>query len=275
MQHRQRIALATLIPLLAFTVHLATTSQVPAKKAVIFDLGGVIFHTDYLGALKHMGFWNSAAYFLTGHSHSAFKQKLFSVLNNIPCPMTPATNATYQGEPFPSLMTAWQRGILSSSEIMKLLQPLLQERNENIADSREWTMMAKAFELMFDAQCLAKVTKPVTRAVNLVRFCKKRGYSVYVLSNMDKETMQELQKTYPDIFKLFDGVVYSAGIGHLKPEPPIYHYLLSTYHLNPQDCIFIDDQKENVLCARALGIRSFLCTPQFLKNARKKIQALA
>lgn len=271
MRLARRITLLALIPALAFTIHLTTTSQTPAKKAVIFDLGGVIFHTDYLAAIKHIGLWNSTAYFLTGHSSSTLKQKLFSVLNKVPCPIVNTTNATYQSEPFPPLITAWQQGICSSSEIMKLLQPLLQEQSKSSVES---AVLIKALELMFDAHCLAQVTKPIERGVNLVRFCKKRGYNVYVLSNMDLETMQELQKTYPDIFKLFDGIVYSAGIGHLKPEPPIYEYLLSTYNLKPQDCIFIDDQKENVLAARTLGIRSFLCTPNFLRKAHKKILAL-
>lgn len=39
-----------------------------------------------------------------------------------------------------------------------------------------------------------------------------------------------------------------------KPELPIYRELLGRYQLIPEECLFFDDRKENILGARACGM---------------------
>ena len=46
----------------------------------------------------------------------------------------------------------------------------------------------------------------------------------------------------------------------IKPEPEIYHYLLDTYGLKPEECVFIDDLKENIHSAVNLGIAGIVFT---------------
>ena len=51
-----------------------------------------------------------------------------------------------------------------------------------------------------------------------------------------------------------DGALFSFQVKQIKPEPEIYRLLLAKYSLNPQECIFLDDRRENVEAAEAQGI---------------------
>ena len=50
----------------------------------------------------------------------------------------------------------------------------------------------------------------------------------------------------------------SGEIHKVKPDRAIYDYLLTTYALNPQECIFIDDNPANIAMAESLGITGYL-----------------
>ena len=92
--------------------------------------------------------------------------------------------------------------------------------------------------------------------VNLVRELKEKGYKLYILSNMTYHFI-EREYMFP-LFKEFDGIVYSAPIKMVKPDPKIFEYLLNKYHLNPEECIFTDDTKENLAAAARFKIHTFL-----------------
>ena len=51
-----------------------------------------------------------------------------------------------------------------------------------------------------------------------------------------------------------DGYLFSYEIHKVKPNPEIYEALYERYGLNPAECLFIDDLKENIAGARATGM---------------------
>ena len=55
------------------------------------------------------------------------------------------------------------------------------------------------------------------------------------------------------IHDLFDLVVNSAEIGCCKPEPCIYMALLERLGLRAGEVVVVDDQRENIEAAEALG----------------------
>ena len=57
--------------------------------------------------------------------------------------------------------------------------------------------------------------------------------------------MVHLRARY-SFWQMLNGVVVSAEVGALKPSPIIYQHLLTTYQLNAQETLFIDDHKLNV-----------------------------
>jgi len=97
---------------------------------------------------------------------------------------------------------------------------------------------------------------PVDGAKDFVALIKNKGYGVYVLSNAADNFHKYFGNNYPE--ELFDGIVVSAEVKLLKPDRVIYEYLLNKYGLKADECLFIDDRKENVEAARALGMSAHL-----------------
>ncbi len=90
----------------------------------------------------------------------------------------------------------------------------------------------------------------------LVYELKKRGYGIYLLSNASA-----MQKDYwPNVgcSSAFDGVVVSAFEHVMKPEEKIYRILFERYHLKAEECVFIDDRKDNIETAEKLGMRGIV-----------------
>ena len=89
---------------------------------------------------------------------------------------------------------------------------------------------------------------------DIVRDVKKSGKKLYLLSNFNPRLRTE---PYP-ILSEFDALVISGEINKVKPDRAIYDYLLDTYALNPEECIFIDDNSANIAMAESLGITGYL-----------------
>lgn len=103
-----------------------------------------------------------------------------------------------------------------------------------------------------------KYLTPLAQTWELVRELKDKGYSLYILSNASVNFAEHASQY--DITKEFDGIVFSAVIQKLKPEPDIYRYLFDTYSLKPSECFFIDDCVENIIAARSLGMDGIIFT---------------
>lgn len=88
--------------------------------------------------------------------------------------------------------------------------------------------------------------------LNLLKRLRNDGYKLYVLSNTNNGTWSVFNDT---LEPLFDGLVLSYKIHEIKPNKAIYDYLLDTYKLNPEECLFIDDREANIEMANKLGIK--------------------
>lgn len=96
--------------------------------------------------------------------------------------------------------------------------------------------------------------------VDLVKQIKASGKKLYVLSNISKG-FAENYKNVPaleELFSLFDGLVFSAPLGMVKPDAEIFEYLLNKYKLDRTGTVFIDDSEKNINGARAVGIKGVL-----------------
>ena len=88
--------------------------------------------------------------------------------------------------------------------------------------------------------------------INIIKKLKEKGYKIYMLSN----TSDFMYKTFiKDIEYLFDGLVLSYQIHKIKPYTAIYEHLINTYHLNPEESLFLDDRLDNIETANKLGIK--------------------
>ena len=74
---------------------------------------------------------------------------------------------------------------------------------------------------------------------------REHGKKTYVLSNYHHEAFPVVEKKY-DFFSGFDGIVVSARLGIMKPNPAIYAHMTAKYGLTPARTLFIDDSPANV-----------------------------
>lgn len=97
---------------------------------------------------------------------------------------------------------------------------------------------------------------------------KSKGFKIYLLSNYGKNAFE--RKTY-SFLDLVDGKVISYEIKAVKPQPEIFKALLSKYEIVPENAVFFDDMKENIIAARTHGINGI----QFLGKEQAEIELAA
>jgi putative hydrolase of the HAD superfamily len=96
---------------------------------------------------------------------------------------------------------------------------------------------------------------PIPATIELIKNLKP-AYKICFISNVDKECALYARKKYPEIFRLFEDEVVSYEAGMAKPEKEIYRYALKKFGLEPEECIYIDNQPENIPPAQELGIKA-------------------
>lgn len=92
--------------------------------------------------------------------------------------------------------------------------------------------------------------------VEIFKQLKESGkYKIYALSNWSAETMDIAFSRF-DFLDWFDGMVVSGLEKMRKPDPRFYQLLLDRYKVKPEEALFIDDNKRNIIAAEKMGITS-------------------
>ena len=97
------------------------------------------------------------------------------------------------------------------------------------------------------------------RVLNLIERLKNKGYKVYLLSNMNEYTFNKVKAS--NLFNIVDGYVLSYLVHQVKPYISIYKTLISKYNLTVSECLFIDDNENNINTAKMLGMIGRLVKP--------------
>lgn len=108
-------------------------------------------------------------------------------------------------------------------------------------------------------------------AKDLVKGLKEQGYHIYLLSNYGEENFSYVENVF-SFMPYIDGKIISYQIKHIKPEPEIYQALIDTYHLIPDECVFLDDVEANLKGAEKFGIHTIHFTD--LESAKKRLKEL-
>lgn len=88
---------------------------------------------------------------------------------------------------------------------------------------------------------------------------KQKGYRVLYLSNFSRKAEIECQDAI-DFIPYMDGGILSYQEKLVKPEPEIYKRLIERYDLVPEECVFLDDKKENCEMAEKFGMKTVCFT---------------
>jgi putative hydrolase of the HAD superfamily len=96
--------------------------------------------------------------------------------------------------------------------------------------------------------------RPEERMIATVRAARRAGLRTGLISNSWGTSIYD-----PGMLEdLFDVVVISGEAGLHKPQPEIYLFAAERLGVDPADCVFVDDLRENVRGAEGVGMTAVL-----------------
>ncbi len=108
--------------------------------------------------------------------------------------------------------------------------------------------------------------------IKLVMLLKK-DYTLALFSNLDKNNSKVYRKK--GWYSYFDNLILSFELGMTKPHKNIFKTALKKLKLKSENCLFIDDQKDNLITARKLEMKTTLFeSPSKLKKDLKRMKII-
>lgn len=89
----------------------------------------------------------------------------------------------------------------------------------------------------------------------IIEKLKENGYTLGLLSVHGKEWIMYCEEQF-EYHKLFHSVMYSFEVGVSKPATKAFKLMLEKLHVNPEECLFIDDSLKNIETAEQLGMQT-------------------
>ena len=90
-------------------------------------------------------------------------------------------------------------------------------------------------------------------------------YKLILLSNTNAlhiDRVQEQVSFYKDFKNSFDTFYLSHEINLAKPNVDIFEFVLNENNLKADECLFIDDNKDNIETAKNLGLKTWHINPK-------------
>ncbi|MDB5175687.1 MAG: HAD-superfamily hydrolase, subfamily variant 3 [Candidatus Saccharibacteria bacterium] len=97
-------------------------------------------------------------------------------------------------------------------------------------------------------------------------------YKLALLSNSSSEYLRNELAKY-DLEKYFDEIVISSEVGLIKPEPAVFEHIMQKLNVQPQECIFTDDNPKHTDAAVKLGIHGIVYTS--VPELKQQIEKIA
>lgn len=89
---------------------------------------------------------------------------------------------------------------------------------------------------------------------------KSSKYKLILLSNTNQlhiNYIKEHVSFYEEFKKCFDAFYLSHEINLVKPNKDVFEFVLNNNHLNAEECLFIDDNLDNINSATSLKIKTW------------------
>ena len=136
-----------------------------------------------------------------------------------------------------ALLRQLERGELEVPEFERRFAPLL-----GVAEADG--MVARLFGRV----------QPDDQMIDAVKRVRSQGIPTGLISNSWGGT------TYDQVVmdELFDAIVISGEVGLHKPEPEIFQLGAERLGVPPEECVFVDDLRENCEGAEAVGMTAIL-----------------
>lgn len=149
----------------------------------------------------------------------------------------------------PGIMSAlvpYINGLSSPEEFLKAIRPYCSEdvKDEDIF----WSMDAVLDDI------------PRERLEMLVEL--RKHYKVYLLSNLYPSawahTLKQFEKNGFTTEQCFDKIFLSYEMQLAKPDPRIFQQVFDETGIDPDETVYFDDTRENIVAGNAMGLHSYL-----------------
>ena len=119
---------------------------------------------------------------------------------------------------------------------------LAKERNIELKD--DWFVKYR--------EMVPKTIKKIPFVEEIAKDIKKKGHTVGMLSNIQTKHSLIIRKL--GHYDIFDPLFLSCEIGIDKPDEKAFIFLLERLGCRADECVFVDDDIENVVVSKKLGI---------------------
>ncbi|MEY8848729.1 HAD family hydrolase [Psychroserpens sp. XS_ASV72] len=141
-----------------------------------------------------------------------------------------------------AINTLYEQGLISTEEFLTFYTENFPELNKNqIIDA--WNYILKDF--------------PIGRLEFLKQLKSNHDLQLILLSNTNElhiDWVKQHVAFYEEFKSVFDAFYLSHEIQLRKPNKDIFEFVLDQNQLKPQECLFVDDTKENTDTAERMGI---------------------
>ncbi len=135
----------------------------------------------------------------------------------------------------------------------------------------EWEEPIRAYYGRFEESFNGSIEETVGI---LDHFKSKTNVRLYALTNWSAESWPYALRTFP-FLHWFEGVVVSGVEKTRKPFHDIYQIVFDRYNVEPTKAIFIDDNFDNVVASRQLGVHGIhFQSPSQLREDLVKLRVL-
>jgi 2-haloacid dehalogenase len=125
-------------------------------------------------------------------------------------------------------------------------RPLAEMTAELVAIHPAYAQHIEAYRTRFNET----IPRAVEGSLEIVHELAGRGVPLFAITNFGAEFWDGFRPTQP-IFDFFGDIIVSGVEKMVKPDPAIYALALKRFGLQPGEAIFIDDNLDNVVTARA------------------------
>ncbi len=229
---------------------------------IIFDMDGVLVTQKnslwHIGPFKFLGLFNPIR---IGDSFFDFLDSLMQGPKK--------DYVMHKGRVLPQIFCDWQKGLLSSPQMLERVTKRLQELSCAFDSKRKAKLIGAIARLIFTPERFIKIINPVKKGIKILKKCYEqldaqgnRVNKIFILTNWADSFLLLYDLGWARaILEVVDGFLTSEQAKEIKPNPAIYHYAFEYFGIDPDTelTVYIDDEITNIKAARSLNKKQLKC----------------